>query len=89
MSFYGDEQVVRDKFNDLAIKFRSRDPWDWISQIKFRCSEIDHLYRTYCNSWISNIYGKHVAAQKQAEAETALQELTSSDLSIVDGLTKP
>jgi len=87
-SFYKPDDVIRDEFKQLAVKYHSKKPGDWISRLKFRCSDIDTAYNRHCRSWIKNKYGEHVTKQKQDRADNLLRELTRIDAELVDAISK-
>jgi hypothetical protein len=71
----------------LFERFGSKEPREWASHIKFRCGEIDYIYREKCESWIKNYYGSHVSKKKQSMAKSQLKKLTKIDAELVDVLT--
>jgi hypothetical protein len=86
-SFAKPEQQLRGDFQRLAERFQSKQPRQWISDIKFKCGEIDSVYDHRCKSWLKNRYGEHVAAAKRDAAQDILKSLTAMDGYLIEALT--
>lgn len=87
-SFFKADNELQTEFTRLSINFRSKQLGDWISRLRFRCSEINTYYDQYCKTWVKNTYGEYVVKQKQKQADELLEQLTRMDAHLIDVLSK-